>query len=69
MHINLANIKFREFPILAKFNGRENLCSLKLMSAKINVLKVVAGHVGREPDQNGRSTLLSLFLGTPPSGH
>ena len=40
MHLNFANIKFREFPILAKLNGRENLCSRKLMSAKINVIKV-----------------------------
>ena len=41
MHINSANIKFRQFPILTKFNGRENLCSRKLISAKINVLKVL----------------------------
>ena len=40
MHLNFANIKFREFPKLAKLNGRENLCSRKLMSAKINVIKV-----------------------------
>ena len=41
MHLSFANIKFRKFLMLAKFNGRENLCSRKLMSAKINVLKVV----------------------------
>ena len=41
MHLNFANIKFREFPKLAKLNGRENLCSRKLMSAKINVIKVI----------------------------
>ena len=48
MHLNFANIKFREFPKLAKLNGRKNLCSRKLMSAKINVIKVNHIQVSRK---------------------